>query len=277
MKRLLIAGFGDIAGRALPLLEARFDVVRLGRRHGCDLDRPESFMVTRPDAVLHLAPPQATGTEDRRTVGLLALLDRAGAPPTRLVYVSTSGVYGDCSGSFVDEERPIAPQTDRARRRADAERRLVRWCAEREAALVILRVPGIYAADRLPLERLKAGLPALHAEEDVYTNHIHAVDLAAALEHALREDAPTGVFNACDDTRLKMGDWLDLVADRHGLPRPPRIARAAASSLVPAAALSFMTESRRLVNRRMKELLGVRLRFPTVKEGLEHEAAIGAD
>jgi nucleoside-diphosphate-sugar epimerase len=277
MKRLLIAGFGDIAQRALPRLEARFEVVRLARRYGYDLDQPGSLALGRADALLHLAPPQAAGTEDRRTAALLEMVDAAGRPPARIVYVSTSGVYGDCAGELVDETRPLAPMTERARRRADAERQLARWCAERGAALVVLRVPGIYASDRLPLARLRGRVPALRAEDDVYTNHIHAEDLAAILARALGDDAPAGVFNACDGSRLKMGDWLDLVADHCGLPRPPRIARAEAPRCVAPATLSFMSESRRLVNRRLKEAFGIRLRFPTVLEGLKHEAAVGID
>jgi nucleoside-diphosphate-sugar epimerase len=137
-------------------------------------------------------------------------------------------------------------------------------------ALVILRAPGIYAADRLPLERLRAGTPALCAEEDVYTNHIHAEDLASIAVRALEDSAPAGVYNASDDSDIRMGDWLDLVAARAGLPRPPRIARAEAAGRIPAELLSFMGESRRLVNRRMKDALGIRLQYPTVYEGVPH-------
>src|SRR5262245_44870402 len=146
--------------------------------------------------------------------------------PRRIVYLSTSGVYGDCGGDRVDESRPLAPQTERARRRLDAEQALGEWRAERGVEVVILRVPGIYAADRLPLERLRQGTPVLRADEDVYTNHVHADDLAAICVRALALDAPPGVYNASDDTELKRGDYFDLVADRHGLGRPPRVSRA---------------------------------------------------
>jgi nucleoside-diphosphate-sugar epimerase len=142
---------------------------------------------------------------------------------------------------------------------------------------VVLRVPGIYAADRLPLERLRAGTPVLRASDDVYTNHIHAGDLAAIAARALEHDAPAGIYNASDDSELRMGDWLDLVADRHGLPRPPRLARAQVRRIVSPELYSFMSESRRLDNRRLKDQLGVRLRFPTVHEGLKHEHAVGVD
>ena len=275
MKRLLIAGFGDVARRALPRLALRFRVQPLIRAEGNDLDRPDSLVVERPDAVLHLAPPPSNGVQDPRTANLLAALERCGARPARIVYVSTTGVYGDCAGARIDESRPVAPQTDRGRRRVDAEAQLRRWCEEHGSALVVLRTPGIYALDRLPLERLRSGVPALVTRDDVYTNHIHADDLAGALLRALDEDAPAGIFNACDDTELKMADWLDLVADHAGLPRPRRITREVAAQCISASLLSFMGESRRLVNRKLKEVLGVRLQFPTVHEGLRHESALG--
>jgi nucleoside-diphosphate-sugar epimerase len=269
MKKLLIAGYGDIARRAAPRLEARYAVQPASRRHGFDLDLPETLVALQgADAVLHCAPPPSTGTQDARTRHLLAALVKGRILPARVVYVSTSGVYGDCGGARVDESRAVCPQTDRARRRVDAEHQLALWCSERGVALVILRVPGIYAADRLPTERLRAGAPVLRAEDDVYTNHVHAEDLAAILVRALEDAAPAGTYNASDDSEIRMGDWFDLVAERARLPRPPRIPRAEAAGRVAPDLLSFMSESRRLANRRMKESLRVRLRYPTVFEGV---------
>jgi nucleoside-diphosphate-sugar epimerase len=270
MQRLLIAGFGDIARRALDRLERGFEVVRVSRAHGFDLDRPDTLWLPAADALLHCAPPPAEGGIDTRTANLLAALEKGRILPARVVYVSTSGVYGDCAGARVDESRPVAPQTDRALRRVDAERRLSEWVENKRIELLVLRVPGIYAAERLPLERLRAGTPVLRAEEDVYTSHIHADDLAAVVCRALEPDAPAGVYNANDDTEMKLGDWFDLVAEAHRLPRPPRVSRAAAASAIPSDLLSFMKESRRLDNRRLKSVLGVRLRYPTVHEGLRH-------
>ncbi len=271
MKRLLIVGHGDVARRAAPLLETRYAVQPLSRRHGFDLDRPETLAaLPGADVVLHCAPPPRTGAADTRTTHLLAELAKGRILPARVVYVSTSGVYGDCGGARVEESRAVRPQTDRARRRVDAERQLALWCSERGVALVILRVPGIYAADRLPLERLRAGTPVLRAEDDVYTNHIHAHDLATILVRSLEQGAPAGTYNASDDSEIRMGDWFDLVAERAGLPRPARIARAEAADRIAPELLSFMGESRRLSNRRVKEHLGVRLRFPTVFEGVPH-------
>ena len=192
--------------------------------------------------------------------------------PQRVVYISTSGVYGDCGGDYVEESRPVNPQTGRAVRRVDAETVLSRWCGERGIALVILRVPGIYAADRLPLAQLSRGSPVLAAEDDVYTNHIHADDLGAIATASL--SLGEGVYNASDDSEMKMGAYFDLVADRAGLPRPPRVRRAEAAARIPPALLSFMSESRRLVNRRMKAELSIGLHYPTVFDGVPRAAAL---
>jgi nucleoside-diphosphate-sugar epimerase len=273
VKRLLIAGYGDIARRAAPRLERRFAISRISRAAGRDLDRPATLDLEGADALLHLAPPPPEGEHDSRTAHLLAALEKTGILPSRVVYVSTSGVYGDCGGARVDESRMPAPVTARAGRRVDAERQLTEWCARHGAALVVLRAPGIYAEDRLPLERLRAGQPVLRPEDDVYTNHIHADDLAAIVVRALEDEAPAGVYNASDDSELRMGDWMDRVADYAGLARPPRLPREAVRAAISPLAWSFMSESRRLDNTRLKERLGVMLRYPSVDEGLAHEPA----
>ena len=281
----MIIGPGDVARRALPELAARYAATALVRGDppwpagvatvAGDLDRPASLapLAGIADVVLHTAPPAEAGSRDERTRDLIEALSGARMLPRRVVYLSTSGVYGDCDGARVDESRPVAPRSDRARRRADGESALANWGRERRVEIVILRVPGIYAAERLPLERLRKGTPVLRAEDDVYTNHVHADDLAAVCVRALEADAPSGVYNASDDSELKMGDWFDLVADRHGLARPPRIARAVAGRLIPPVLLSFMLESRRLVNRRLKDELGIALRYPTVFEGVPRGTA----
>ena len=278
MRRLLIAGYGDIARRAMPALEMRFQVRILSRSSGMDLDRPASLIPLEPaDAVLHCAPPPPAGEIDARTTNLLATLENRRILPTRFVYISTSGVYGDCGGALVDEARPVNPQSARARRRVHAEMQLALWCTRHRIALVVLRAPGIYAADRLPLARLQAGTPVLRDADDVHINHIHAEDLAGCCLRALEDDAPAGVYNASDDSRLKMGEWFDLLADRADLPRPPRIARGEAAAHIPPELLSFMSESRRLDNTRLKRSLGVQLRYPTVRDGLQHEHPAGID
>lgn len=270
MKRLLLVGFGDVAHRTAALLPEGVEVRAVSRRLGFDLDRPESLspLAGWADAVLHCAPPPNAGSSDPRTAALLDCLEAGNILPSRLVYISTSGVYGDCGGAWVDESRPVNPQTPRATRRVDAERQLLEWGERRGCAVVVLRAPGIYAADRLPVERLVKGTPVLADQDDVYTNHIHADDLAAIALASLGDAAPPGTYNASDDTHMKMGEYFDLVAARLGLGKPPRVSREEAAAAIPAAMLSFMGESRRLVNAKMKEALGVKLAYPTVREGI---------
>ena len=225
--------------------------------------------------VLHLAPPPGQGAggadwwRDPRTVALACAL-RLRSLPDALVYASTSGVYGDCGGAWVTETRPVAPGTPRAQRRVDAERAM-RHLGRAGVRTSILRVPGIYAPDReggTPEGRLRKGTPVLVAEDDVYTNHIHADDLARACVAALWRGAAQRVYHASDDTDLKMGDYVDLAADLYGLPRPPRLPRSTAQAELPLTLLSFMGESRRLDNTRLRRELRLRLRYPTVAQGL---------
>lgn len=283
---LLIVGCGDVGMRVLPQVVGRWRVFALSnsparvpalRSAGVtpllgDLDDPATLgrLGGLADAVLHLAPPPAQGLCDARSRHLGQALLRAGRA-RRLVYVSTSGVYGDAAGAWVDETRRIAPASERAHRRADAEAYWRWWGRASAAAVSILRAPGIYALDREggdPRERVRRATPVLRAEDDVWTSHVHADDLARACVAALYRGLPQRVFNACDDTRLRMGDYFDAVADRFGLPRPPRIARAQAEASLSPLTLSFLRESRRLCNRRLKRELRLALRYPTVAEGL---------
>lgn len=237
-----------------------------------NLDVPASLrrLAGIASRVIHLAPPPSEGWIDTRTRALAAVLSRRTAPAA-LVYGSTSGVYGDCQGAFVEEIQRLAPDTPRARRRVDAESQ-VRFLGRAIGVRTqILRIPGIYAADRdggTPRARLLKGTPVLQPHDDVYTNHIHADDLARACSLALWRGKPQRVYNVCDESDLKMGDYFDLAAGLYGLPKPKRVTRTEAAELLSPMQLSFMDESRRLVNTRMKRELGLRLRYPTVHTGL---------
>lgn len=284
--RLLVVGCGDVGLRVLRLLPPWWRVLALTssparmaalRAAGAvplqgDLDRPETLgrLAQLAPFVLHLAPPQGQGMQDRRTRHLVQALARGGVV-RRLVYASTSGVYGDCGGARFDETRAVNPQSDRAVRRVDAEN-VLRWYGRRSGVTVtLLRVPGIYASGRSgghPRERLARGAPVLRAEDDVFTNHIHADDLARACIAALHRGAPQRVLHASDDTELRMGEYFDLAADLCGLPRPPRLARDEAARVLSPMQMSFMSESRRLDNRRLLQELRLRLAYPTVREGL---------
>ena len=331
--RVLIVGCGDVGMRCVPLLLPHAHVFALTSHAGrCaelraagvsplvgDLDERRSLkrLAGLAPTVLHLAPPQKTGDDDRRTRALLATLSMrrdfalaratryatsapigrmrraraswatagtaaepanivpdglrrtaASRAPVRLVYASTTGVYGDCGGAWIDETRSVEPANARAKRRVSAERQLRRATARGSIAASIARIPGIYAGNRLPLARLEKRTPALVATDDVYTNHIHADDLAAILVRLATHGRPARVIHASDDSSLKMGEYFDLVADAFGLARPPRITREQAEAQIEPTLLSFMRESRRLVNRRLKEELGVRLRYPSVEDFL---------
>jgi nucleoside-diphosphate-sugar epimerase len=329
--RVLIVGCGDVGMRCVPLLRPRAHVFALTshtergaelRAAGVtplvgDLDERRSLkrLAGLAQTVLHLAPPQKTGDDDRRTRALLATLsarrDRAlraarGAvapvgrlrrglrnlsaswaeseaanivpdrvrwaaaaqAPVKLVYASTTGVYGDCGGAWIDETRAPRPANARAKRRVSAERQLRRATARGVVTASIARIPGIYASNRLPLARLEKRTPALIDADDVYTNHIHADDLAAILVRLATHGRPGRVIHASDDTSLKMGEYFDVVADAFGLERAPRITRAQAEQQIEPTLLSFMRESRRLMNQRLKAELHVRLRYPSVEDFL---------
>jgi len=270
--------------RALPQLVLRWHVLALVRRRDRqlaalgitqiegDLDRPDTLtrLAGISDAVVHSAPPPPQGTVDTRTQNLIAILQRGKSLPRQLVYISTSGVYGDCSGARVSETRPAAAQSARAARRVDAERRLRQFGREggRRCRVSILRAPGIYASDRLPLARLQQQLPLMLHAEDSHTNHIHADDLGLACIAALARGRANRVYNINDDSTLAMGEWFDALADAFALPRAPRLPREEVRRAVPPMQWSFMNESRRLDNTRMKTELRLRLRYPTVAAGI---------
>ncbi len=284
MQKILIIGSGDVARRILPHLAGRYRVFALLRNAArakdwradgvqpliadlderCSLDRIAGLA----DVVLHLAPPPNQGLVDLRTKHLLAALGKGKSLPRRLIYVSTTGVYGDCGGALIDETRRLNAESPRAARRIDAEQTLRAWGRRNGVKVSILRAPGIYAADRLPLERLEKGLPALLAADDVFTNHIHAEDLAAACVAAIRHGAANRAYNAVDDSDLKMADYFDQVADAFACPRAPRLSRTAAAALLSPMQMSFMRESRRIANRRIKQELKLRLAFPSVSDGI---------
>jgi nucleoside-diphosphate-sugar epimerase len=289
-ERVLIIGCGDVGQRAAKQLVGKTKVAALtsspDKRAGLkakgiipllgNLDLPETLQrlsgwATR---VLHLAPPPSDRvggwSTDPRTLHLVRALKKRSLPQA-FVYGSTTGVYGDCQGQRVAESRPVKPHTPRALRRVDAEK-IVRYLGRSGVRSSILRIPGIYAPDRpngTPRERLLKGTPVLRPQDDVYTNHIHSHDLARACVAALWRGKPQRVVHVSDDTQLLMGDYFDLAADLMQLQRPPRVPRSQAQDSLPLMLLSFMSESRRLDNKRLKKELRVSLKYPTVREGLQ--------
>lgn len=286
-ERLLIIGCGDVGQRVVRLqrhvrvvaLTSSPERVAALRVQGAtpivgNLDAPATLqrLAGWATRVLHLAPPPLQGRVDPRTLALTRMLMRRSAPSS-VVYGSTSGVYGDCAGAWVDESHSVNPITPRAQRRVDAEARMRHFGRLRSSTVrvSVLRIPGIYAPDReggTPRERLLRGTPVLAHADDVFTNHIHADDLARACQLALWRGQPQRTYNVNDDSQLLMGDYFDMSADLYGLAKPPRIRRAQAQKDLPAMQLSFMSESRRLVNTRMKRELRLQLRYANVKDGL---------
>ena len=310
--RLLVVGAGDIGGRVIAMLAQRFagrialiattrSTEQRGklRQHGArtlalDLDQPRSAQRVGAFGcwLINLTPPLASGDDDPRSKHLIAALARGAARQLAVgafiqtrIYASTTGVYGDSAGAQFDETRATNPQSDRAARRLAAETRWrqascttararTRTSPSASARTVIIRVPGIYGSDRLPLERLQRGLPVLLPELDVYTNHIHADDLARIVWLALFRGRSNRIYHAVDNSDLKMGDYFDAVADAVGLARPPRLDRDQLKGQVSPAMWSFMQESRRLLNHRLRQELRIRLRYPTVADALECAAHV---
>jgi nucleoside-diphosphate-sugar epimerase len=292
-QRILIVGCGDVGLRVAQALPGRVRLLALTssvervaplRALGItpllgNLDAPATLrrLAGLAHRVLHLAPPPGEGRADTRTRARARPASRRSLPQA-LVYGSTSGVYGDCQGEVVNETRATHADSARAGRRVDAEKTVRFYGRSTSVHSSILRIPGIYAPDRpggTPRPRLEKGTPVLQASEDVYTNHIHADDLARACLAALWRGRPQRIYNVNDDTSLKMGDYFDLAAELYGLPRPPRISRAVANVQLPLLQLSFMRESRRMDNSRLKQELHLSLRYPTVDMGLGGVATVG--
>lgn len=287
MNPVLILGCGDIGlrvARALQPAPVR-GVVRTAdsaRRLAAqgieavqlDLDAPIPALTATGCDLYYFAPPPPDGDGDPRVAAVCRLL-AADNLPARVVYISTSAVYGDCGGAWIDETAPLRPATARGRRRLDAERRWLAWSEQSGVAVVILRVPGIYAHDRLPAQRLRDGLPVLDEAESPYTNRIHADDLARACIAAMHRGRPGQAYNVSDGHPTTMTDYFNQVADRLGLPRPPVVSRAEAQRVLSPSMLSFLGESKRLRNRLMREQLGVELAYPDLAAGLAAGAPAG--
>lgn len=279
-----IVGCGDVGERVarLELQQGRrvFGLTRTATRSTAlankgiepvpgDLDRPAT-LVGLPEAcdvLYYFAPPPGQGVTDPRIDAFLAALSPAQFP-NRLVYISTSGVYGDCGGAWVNEDHPVNPITDRAKRRLDAERHVQHWAVKTGVAVIVLRVPGIYGPGRLPIERLRQAVPVVKPDESPFSNRIHADDLASACLAAAQLGRTGSAYNVSDGNPTTMTDYFNQVADHLALPRPPNVSLAEARRIFNPAMLSFLEESKRLDNRRLLEELKVTLRYPTLADGL---------
>jgi nucleoside-diphosphate-sugar epimerase len=294
MQTLLIVGFGDIARRTVPLLRGHWRLlalVRTPQQHQAaraagvtpisgDLDLKHSLarLAGLADAIIYTAPPPSQGRLDPRLPRLLSALAKTNSIPQRLVYISTSGVYGDRQGDWLDECAKAQPQTERAQRRLSAEKTLRALVQRWPISVTILRAPGIYAAERLPLERLRNRTPMPEQSCDVFVNHIHADDLARCCVHALQRRGGLRIYNACDDRPLLAADWFSALAQCLGLPPPERLGLQALRAVLSPVQMSFLAESRRLSNQRLKREFQLQLRYPDVEEFLaRHSATLALD
>jgi len=283
-RHVLIAGCGYVGQRLALRLQARYDVTGLVRsaervaelaRVGIpalaiDLDRVRAG-VTIPErldqeAILYLTPPPVLGESDLRLDRFLQL---ATVPPRTFVYMSTTGVYGDTAGAIVDESSAVQPRTDRARRHVSAEEMTRVWCNERHVRRVVLRVPGIYGPDRLPMERLRRYEPVVREREAGINNRIHVDDLVEACARAIENPEARGVYNVTDGQPLSSTAFINLVAKVARLPAPPQVSMEEAQLTFRPESLSFLNESRRVSNERMLKHLGVVLKYSDVERGIE--------
>lgn len=274
----LIVGCGDIGLRVARALRAQGSnpLCRVRSAGSADALQALGFTAQAIDLdqdladfdaarVFWFAPPPPQGREDQRLHRWLsALAPRA----RRIVYISTSAVYGACAGRWIDEDEPLKPQTDRGHRRLDAEHALHEHAARTRSAVMVLRVPGIYGPGRLPVERLKKSLPVVHEHEAPWSNRIHADDLASAALAAMERGIAGRAYNISDGQPTTMSDYFIRCARLLNLPEPPSVSMAQAREQLTPAMLSFLEESKRLLNRRMREELGVVLRYPDLAAGL---------
>ena len=283
MHKVFIAGCGYVGWRLIDALPDSADIAVLShsaantaalQQRGIatvstDLDQCNTITLPplQHSSLFYFIPPPSNGGSDPRLQRFLSAID-PGNLPARVILISATGVYGDCGGDWVDEQRPPAPNSDRGRRRLDAEQQLTAWGKQQQIDTIILRVAGIYGPGRLPSTRLEKGLPVLREQESPWSNRIHIDDLIQACLAAAERGTPGHCYNIADGHPSTMTDYFLQVADLLRLPQPERITLQQAREQMSAGMLSYLAESRRLDNRRLREELGVTLRYPTLETGL---------
>ena len=230
-----------------------------------DLDTPQQALPVSARTILYTIPPQASGDTDKRIGIFLKALQQA---PETLVLISTTGVYGDCGGAWIDETSPTRPQADRAKRRLNAEQQAQDYAQQHGCKLIILRVAGIYGVDKLPLKRIKSGEPILREEDSGFSNRIHADDLAQICVSACTSKHMNGIYNCTDGHPGTMCDYFVRIARALDLPAPPQINMQQAQQQLSAGMLSYLQESRRIKNDRLLADLEQPLQYPELQQGL---------
>ncbi len=244
---------------------------RLSPNHiQANLDQVASLSAcpTRQAIVYYFAPPPQHGEIDSRLENFLAAI-QTDALPKRFIYISTSGVYGDCGGGWVTETSPLKPSTGRSKRRLAAEQTLRHWAKQHHVASVILRVGGIYGPGKLPLQRLQQGMTILSRHVAPVSNRIHADDLARICQAAVNAPNQHNIYNICDNHASSMSDYFIRVAEHAGLPAPSEVGWQQAETALSPTMLSYLRESRRMDNSKMLNELQVTLTYPDLESGLK--------
>lgn len=219
--------------------------------------------------IAYFAPPPKTGLQDTRMQHFVDMLNKLKISPAKILLISTTGIYGDCQGDWIDESRDVNPQADRAHRRLSAETQIQNYCDEKNIDCVVLRVPGIYSHEKLPVKRITSGEPVVRAEDSGYTNRIHADDLAAFCIEALTEEVESGVYNCCDGNPSTMNDYFMQVADALNISRPDEISLQQAKQELSAGMLSYLAESKRIKNTRLLANFKTQFKYPNLHAGLK--------
>ncbi len=289
MKRIFIAGCGYIGGRVAQLLREEGAevtcVVRSGE-HGDQL-RSEGFSTlicafddpgNIPDldvggsVIFYFVPPPGGGIMDSRARNFCAAL-AASAAPAKIIYMSATSVYGDVGNAVVTELSPTVPTTAMGKRRLDAEAAFLEYGAERGVPVIILRVAGIYGPGRLPLMQISQGQPLLREEESGPSNRIHCDDLVQVCLAAAEKGEGEDVFNVSDGHPSSMTTYFNACADALGFPRQPQVSLEEARRVMSPLMFSYVSETREVDNARMLERLGIKLRYPTLSDGVNASVA----
>ena len=231
------------------------------------LDENPQALALKNEKLIYLVPPQSKGEKDVRMQSFIKAVDKN--TPCKIVLISTTGVYGDCAGEWVDENRKISPFVARAKRRADAEQQLVKYCESHDIPWVILRVPGIYGPGKFPLKRIESSEPIVCQQDSPYSNRIHAYDLVEICMYALLSNTITGIYNCSDGHPTTMYDYFIKVSDKFGLKHPPEISLQQAQNELSTGMMSYISESRRVSNKKLLTDFKIRLKYPDLDAGLE--------
>lgn len=240
-----------------------------------DLDKSTTTLPSlhKQDCYYTVAPP-AIAMQDLRSRALIAHLERAVQRPSKIVLLSTTGVYGDCKGEWVDETKPPMPTTERGLRRLDSETVWQNFATAQGIPLMILRVPGIYSLDRLPRARIAKRTPVVSASECGFSNRVHAEDLAqiavTSMAYLERDTSDSVVLNASDGAPSKITEYLQAAAKQLGEPNLPVISMAEAQEQLSDGMLSYLSESRKISNAKLLAILDYKYLYPDFREGIKH-------